>query len=68
MAEAFHSGFTALFVETPETRELTGENLRRLRDNLRLAEQLGAQIATYMAMTRLHRLRNMPGSAASPRL
>lgn len=46
MAEAFHSGFTALFVETPETRELTGENLRRLRDNLRLAEQLGAQIAT----------------------
>lgn len=38
--------FTALFVETPETRELTGENLRRLRDNLRLAEQLGAQIAT----------------------
>ncbi len=46
MAEAFHSGFPALFVETPETRELTGENLRRLRDNLRLAEQLGAQIAT----------------------
>ena len=46
MAEAFHSGFTALFVETPETRELKGENLQRLRDNLRLAEQLGAQIAT----------------------
>lgn len=46
MAEAFHSGFTALFVETPETKELKGENLKRLRDNLRLAEQLGAQIAT----------------------
>lgn len=46
MAEAFHSGFTALFVETPETRELKGEGLKRLRDNLRLAEQLGAQIAT----------------------
>lgn len=46
MAEAFHSSFTALFVETPETRELEGENLKRLRDNLRLAEQLGAQIAT----------------------
>ena len=28
MAEAFHSGFTALFVETPETRELKGENLQ----------------------------------------
>ena len=37
MAEAFHSGFTALFVQTPETKELSGDNLRRLRDNLRLA-------------------------------
>lgn len=46
MAEAFHSSFTALFVETTETKELKGENLKRLRDNLRLAEQLGAQIAT----------------------
>lgn len=46
MAEAFHSGFTALFVETSNTKELAGENLKRLRDNLRLAEQMGAQIAT----------------------
>lgn len=46
MAEAFHSGFTALFVQTPETKELSGENLKRLRANLRLAEQLGAQIST----------------------
>ena len=46
MAEAFHSGFTALFVETPETKELKGDSLKRLRDNLRLAEQLGAQIST----------------------
>lgn len=46
MAEAFHSGFTALFVETPETKELKDESLKRLRDNLRLAEQLGAQITT----------------------
>ena len=46
MAEAFHSGFTALFVQTPETKELSGENLKRLRNNLHLAEQLGAQIST----------------------
>lgn len=46
MAETFHSGFTALFVQTPETKELSGENIKRLRSNLRLAEQLGAQIAT----------------------
>lgn len=46
MAGAFHSGFTALFVQTPETKELSGENMRRLRSNLHLAEQLGAQIST----------------------
>lgn len=46
MAEAFHSGFTALFVETSETKELKGESLKCLRDNMRLAEQLGAQITT----------------------
>lgn len=46
MAEAFHGAFTALFVETPGTRELEGKNRDALRGNLRLAEQLGAQIAT----------------------
>jgi len=46
MAEAFHGTFTALFVETPETQELEGNYRTRLRENLRLAEQLGAQIAT----------------------
>lgn len=33
-------------MQTPETKELSGENLKRLRSNLRLAEQLGAQIST----------------------
>ncbi|HAH77916.1 MAG TPA: histidine kinase [Ruminococcaceae bacterium] len=46
MADAFHGAFTALFVETPGTRELEGANRAALRGNLRLAEQLGAQIAT----------------------
>lgn len=46
MANAFHATFTALFVETPNTRELTDENRQRLRQNLKLAEQLGARIAT----------------------
>ncbi len=46
MAEAFHGAFTALFVETPGTRELEDKNRAVLRENLRLAEQLGAQIAT----------------------
>ena len=46
MAKAFHCSFTALFVETPGTSELKGENRRRLRANLKLAEDLGARIAT----------------------
>lgn len=46
MADAFHGAFTALFVETPETKEPEDKNRLGLRENLRLAEQLGAQIAT----------------------
>lgn len=46
MAEAFHSSFTALYVETSQSKELKGENLKRLKENFHLAEQLGAQIST----------------------
>lgn len=46
MASAFHAQFTALFVETPHTRELNGANRKVLRENLKLAESLGAKIAT----------------------
>lgn len=46
MANAFHGSFTALFVETPNSKELDQKNRERLRDNLKLAEQLGAKIAT----------------------
>ncbi len=46
MAEVFHGQFTALFVETPETKPVTSKNKAGLRENLRLAEQLGAQVAT----------------------
>jgi two-component system sensor histidine kinase KdpD len=45
MAEAFHSAFTALYIQTPES-ELADEAMRKaLRANMRLAEQLGAQIS-----------------------
>lgn len=46
MANAFRGGFTALFVETPDFPNMTPENLKRLRANMRLAEQLGAKIET----------------------
>lgn len=46
MAAAFHSNFTALFVETPSFAVMSDEDKKRLRDNMRLAEQLGAAIET----------------------
>lgn len=46
MADAFHGSFTALFVETPNSQGLSEENKIRLQENLKLAEQLGARIAT----------------------
>lgn len=46
MARAFRGNFTALFVETSVTAEMNGNDNKRLRDNIRLAEQLGAHIET----------------------
>ena len=46
MAKAFNGRFTALFVETPDFAVATAENRKRLRENQKLAEQLGANIET----------------------
>ena len=46
MAKAFRSSFTALFVETPDYAAMTEDNKKRLRENTKLAEQLGAKIET----------------------
>lgn len=46
MARAFRGNFTALFVETPATAEMNEDDKKRLRENIRLAEQLGAHIET----------------------
>lgn len=46
MANAFHGKFTALFVETPNTKEFSKNNINSLRANVKLAEQLGANIVT----------------------
>lgn len=46
MASAFKGVFTALFVETPDFLLMSEENKKRLRDNIHLAEQLGARIET----------------------
>ncbi len=46
MARAFRGNFTALFVETGTTTEMSEDDKKRLRDNIRLAVQLGAHIET----------------------
>ncbi len=46
MANAFKGTFTALYVETPELEQMSEESKQRLRSNIKLAEQLGAKVAT----------------------
>lgn len=46
MARAFRGMFTALYVETPATALMNDEDKKRLRENTRLAEQLGATVET----------------------
>ena len=46
MARAFHGAFTALFVETPDFASLPEADRKRISDNVRLAEELGARITT----------------------
>ena len=46
MAAAFKAEFTALYVKTPDTRELSEEDEKQLRSNLELAEQLGARVVS----------------------
>uniref|UniRef100_UPI00344EDA8B sensor histidine kinase KdpD n=1 Tax=Carnobacterium TaxID=2747 RepID=UPI00344EDA8B len=46
IADAFKASFTALYVEHSEDIVLSDKEKESLHDNLRLAEQLGAQIST----------------------
>ena len=46
MANAFKGAFTALYVETPDYQVMSEEDVKRLRNNMHLAAQLGAKIET----------------------
>lgn len=46
MAEAFHSSWLAVYVETSDKRYFSQEQNKCIRDNMALAEQLGAEIVT----------------------
>lgn len=46
MAKAFRGSFTALYVETSDFATMDEEDKKRLRSNMRLAQQLGATIET----------------------
>ena len=46
MAKAFHGSFTALFVEKPNFSSMSEKDKKNLRNNIHLAEQLGATVET----------------------
>lgn len=46
IAKAFNGSFTALFVQSSDFSEISEDNLKRLKSNIKLAEQLGARIVT----------------------
>lgn len=46
MARALQGALTALFVENPRTQSLSEDDRVRLRENMALAEQLGARVET----------------------
>lgn len=46
LCEAFHGRFTALYVMNSAAKAQDARTQQRLRDNMRLAEQLGARIVT----------------------
>ena len=46
MAQAFAGTMIGLYVETPDSEKLCIEDKKRLKENLHLAEQLGAKIET----------------------
>ena len=56
MANAFKGAFTALFVETPDYQVMPEEDVKRLRNNMHLAEQLGAKIGCFLSNRRFARL------------
>ena len=46
MVKAFACDFTALYVQTPDRTALSKDDLARLTDHIKLAQQLGARIVT----------------------
>ena len=46
IAEAFHANWIALYVETPQRSRIGDDERRRLKENMDLAERLGARVVT----------------------
>ena len=46
MSQAFSGSLTALYVQTPGDADMNAEDTVRLQVNMRLAQQLGAEIVT----------------------
>ncbi len=46
IAEAFHARWIALYVETPQRKRMQEDERQRLKENMDLAERLGARVVT----------------------
>ncbi len=46
MAKAFCANFTALYIKTSQSEDLSEENAKRLQNNIKFAERMGATIVT----------------------
>ena len=66
MAEAFNGTLTALFVETPLAGKMGKEDQERLKENIKLAKQSGAEIKQFTVMIFLFRSRSLPDFQGSP--
>lgn len=68
LAEAFHSPLTALFVESRITQAMGEEAGRRLRANMKLAEDLGARITTLYGEEVANQIAEYAGACGASKL
>ena len=55
MARAFDANLTALYIKTSQSEVISEENAKRLQNNIKFAERMGATIVTvYGEALRLH--------------
>ncbi len=68
MAAAFGARFTALYVETPGADKMSEENKKRLENNTRLAQKLGAELTTVYGEDVSHQIAEFARTAGATKV